>query len=74
MGIDPFVVFRTIFFFGLIALLGGGVYLARNYERVFGADGSIPSESESARFYTKTEVFLVWASAVKVCLVVIFFM
>ena len=74
MGSDPFSVFRVIFSIGLIVLLAGGVYLGRNFERLFGADGAIPSENESARFYTKTEVFLVWASAVKVCLVVICFM
>jgi hypothetical protein len=70
---DPFLVLRTIFALCLFATLVGGFYLARNFERLFGTDTAIPSENESARFYTKTEVFLVWASAVKLFVVAVWF-
>jgi hypothetical protein len=72
MNSDPFVALRTIFLLCLIATLGGGVYLAKNFESLFGVDPNLPSENESARFYTKTEVFLVWVSAVKLFLVAVF--
>jgi hypothetical protein len=72
MNSDPFVALRTIFVLCLIATLVGGAYLARNFERLFGANPDLPSENDSARFYTKTEVFLVWASAVKLFLVAVF--
>jgi hypothetical protein len=70
---DPFVVLRTIFTLCLLATLVGGVYLFRHFDKLFGADASIPSETEGARFYTKTEVFLVWASAVKLFAVAVWF-
>lgn len=68
---DPLLPLRIIFICCFFLTLLGGVYLAKNFERLFGADTSIPSENESARFYTKTEVFLVWASAVKLFAVAI---
>lgn len=73
MSSDPFLPIRIVFICCLIATLGGGVYLAKNFERLFGADPNVPSENESARFYTKTEVFLVWASAVKLFVVAVWF-
>ena len=73
MQSDPFVILRTIFALCLFATLIGGVYLFRNFERLFGVDASIPSETDGARFYTKTEVFLVWASAVKLFTVAVWF-
>lgn len=65
MNNDPFLVFRILCIIGLVITLAGGAYLTKNYERFFGSDPNMPSENASARFYTKTEVFLVWISAVK---------
>ena len=70
---DPFVVLRTIFAICLFVTLFGGVYLFRNFERLFGVYASIPSETDSARVYTKTEVTLVWASVVKLFAVAVWF-
>jgi hypothetical protein len=53
-------VLATIAFF---AMLYAGYYMARNYERLFGADPNIPSENGSARAYSKVQVFSVWAHA-----------
>lgn len=73
MTSDPFLPFRIIFIACLVATLIAGGYLAKNYDRIFGVDADVPSDGESARFYTKTEVFLVWASAVKLFAVAAWF-
>ncbi len=62
---DPLLAFRLIFLVCFIGTLFAGVWLAKNHHRLFGKDPSVPSETESERFYTKTEVFLVWILAVK---------
>ena len=46
-----------------IGTLFAGVYLLRNYERLFGVDPNIPSENSSARSYSKLQVFVIWAHA-----------
>ncbi|RYD72762.1 MAG: hypothetical protein EOP84_22615 [Verrucomicrobiaceae bacterium] len=71
MTSDPLLPLRIIFICCFFLTLGGGLYLAKNFERLFGVDPNLPSETDSARFYTKTEVFLVWASAVKLFAVAI---
>ena len=38
-----------------------GVYLFRNYQKLFGVDPNMPSENASSRTYTKVMVFTVWA-------------
>ena len=50
----------TVLFIGT---LFAGVYLMRNYERLFGVDPNIPSENSSARSYSKLQVFVIWAHA-----------
>lgn len=47
----------TLLFF---ATLYAGYYMARNYQRLFGADPNIPSENGSARAYSKVQVFAIW--------------
>ncbi|HEX8313076.1 MAG TPA: hypothetical protein VF614_17255 [Chthoniobacteraceae bacterium] len=38
-----------------------GIYLARNYQRLFGVDPSMPSETGSSRAYSKVQIFAIWA-------------
>lgn len=61
---DPFLFVRTVFAGLFVLTLLSGGYLAKNYGKLFGADSSMPSENESARAYSKVQVFLIWAHAV----------
>lgn len=57
------LLFQLVFGFLFVGVLLAGLYIFRNFERLFGADPSIPSEGESSRAYTKAQVFLVWLHA-----------
>ena len=60
---DTLIIIRLIFG-GLFALtLLVGAHLVNNYEKFFGVDPNMPSENDSARTYSKTQVFLIWAHA-----------
>ena len=64
MQTDVLLFFRLIFTGLFIGTLLAGVYLFRNYHRLFGVDPNIPSENGSARAYSKVQVFSVWIHAV----------
>lgn len=53
------IIFTGLF---LVTVLAGG-YLAKNFQRFFGVDASMPSEGVSSRTYTRTMVFLIWIHA-----------
>jgi hypothetical protein len=53
------LVFTGLFFLTLLA----GVGLAWNFQKLFGVDPQIPSETGSARAYSRVTVWLVWAHA-----------
>ena len=38
-----------------------GIYLGKNYQRLFGVDPNMPSETGSSRAYSKVQIFAVWA-------------
>ena len=57
---DPFVFVRLIFTGAFFLTLLAGVFLFKNYQRLFGVDPGMPSENSSSRAYTKVQVFLVW--------------
>jgi hypothetical protein len=61
---EVLLLFRVIFTGLFIATLLAGVYLFKNYQRLFGVDPNIPSENGSARAYSKVQVFSVWVHAV----------
>jgi hypothetical protein len=63
MQTDYFLAVRLIFTALFIATLAVGVYLLRNYERLFGVDPNMPSENSSSRAYSKLQVFVIWAHA-----------
>ena len=60
-----FFLFVRLIFAGLFVVsLLSGVYLFKNYQRLFGVDPTMPSEGDSSRAYSKVQVFSVWAHAV----------
>ena len=59
-----FFVLRIVFTCFFILTLVAGAYLFKNYQKLFGVDPNAPSESGSARFYSKTLIFLLWGHAV----------
>lgn len=63
MTTDPTNLIRLVFTLLFIGTLVAGVYLLRNYERLFGVDPNVPSENGSARAYSKVQVFCIWAHA-----------
>lgn len=60
-GIQLFL--QTVFGLLFFTVLFAGIYIFKNFEKLFGPDPSIPSEGESSRAYTKAQVFLVWIHA-----------
>ena len=56
-------VIRLIFTGLFLAVLAAGVYLARNYTRLFGVDPDLPSENSSSRGYGALQAFVIWAHA-----------
>ena len=61
---EVLILFRLIFTGLFVATLFAGVYLFKNYQRLFGVDPNIPSENGSARAYSKVQIFSVWIHAV----------
>jgi hypothetical protein len=57
------LVFRIIFGCLFMATLLAGAWLFRHYEKLFGVDPNIPSETSGARCYSKTLIFLIWGHA-----------
>lgn len=51
----------TLLFIGTLV---AGVYLFRNYDRLFAPDPDLPSETHSARSYNKLQFFVLWLHAV----------
>jgi hypothetical protein len=63
MSNEALLVVRVIFTGLFLLTLVGGVYLYRNFERLFGVDPDMPSENGSSRAYSKVQVFSIWAHA-----------
>jgi hypothetical protein len=61
---DPGHVIQIVFFALFIGVIVGGGYVVANFNRFFGPDPNIPSETGSGRAYTKVQVVLVWLHAV----------
>lgn len=64
MTTDAFFFVRLIFTGFFLVTLLAGVYLAKNYQRLFGVDPNMPSENASSRAYSKVQIFTIWAHAV----------
>lgn len=46
-----------------ILLLFGGVWILKNYQRLFGSDKDMPSENSSSLTYNKLQVIALWLHA-----------
>lgn len=63
MPMELQLLIQSVFTLLFVTVLVSGIYIFKNFEKLFGADPSIPSEGESSRAYTKAQVFLVWIHA-----------
>jgi hypothetical protein len=61
---DPLLAFRIFSGFALMLSIFALSYVLKNAERLFGIDGSVPSENSSSRTYNRFLVFAVLAHAV----------
>jgi hypothetical protein len=46
-----------------LGILAAGIYILKNYDRLFGPDADVPSETGSSRAYFKMQVLVVWLHA-----------
>ncbi len=53
------ILFRVFCAGGLLLTAAGFRYVSRNYERLFGADPSVPSENSGSSTYSKTQIYAV---------------
>jgi len=63
---DPGHIIQIVFFAIFIGVLLLGGYVVANFNRFFGPDPNIPSETSSGRTYTKVQIILVWLHAVAI--------
>lgn len=55
--------FRLLAATGFFVVLGVGVWMGLNYQRLFGVDPQMPSENSSSRAYSQVQIFTLWAHA-----------
>ena len=60
---DPLVFFRIVSGLGLIICAFATVFIVKNGESLYGIDNSVPSETASARTYSRLLIFGVLAHA-----------
>ncbi|MEA3207190.1 MAG: hypothetical protein QOE70_247 [Chthoniobacter sp.] len=60
---DALLFIRIIFTGLFIVTVFVGVYLAKNFEKLFGVDPNMPSENGSSRAYSRVQIFSIWAHA-----------
>ena len=58
-----FLVLRLLAAAVFFVLLGTGVWMALNHQRLFGVDPTMPGETGSSRAYRQVQIFTVWAHA-----------
>ena len=61
---ESFLFLRLIFTGLFVGTLCAGVYLFKNFHRIFGVDPDMPSENGSSRAYSKMQVFAILGHAV----------
>ncbi len=64
--------FKYIFGFGLLVVLFAGIYAFKNFKKWCGPDADIPSETDSARLYNKSQFILIWLLAMKLMLMMFY--
>jgi hypothetical protein len=63
---DPGHIIQIVFFLLFVGTLAVGGYVIANFNRFFGPDPNIPSETSSGRAYTKVQVITIWLHAVAI--------
>jgi len=71
MQVDTIV--RIVFSVLLAATLAVGVYLFKNFERLFGYDPSVPTDNSGAQGVNKVQIISIWAHAVALTAAMAFF-
>ena len=61
---DPYHIIQIVFGAAFLIVLSVGGYVLANFNRYFGPDPNIPSETGSGRAYSKVHVVFVWLHAV----------
>lgn len=60
MQSDFFIFFRIFCGVLFVGTLVAGYFLFKNFERLFGADPSLPGDNEGARGLNKVQVIVIW--------------
>jgi hypothetical protein len=55
----------------LLIVLVGGYFTFKNFDKWFGSRSDVPSETESSLLLNKAQAFIIWALAVKLCVMMI---
>lgn len=63
MHSEFFLALRILAFLGFAGIFGIGIWMAKNYQRLFGVDGEMPSENSSSRAYSQVQIFTLWFHA-----------
>ncbi len=61
MQSELILVFRLLAATAFFVLFGTGVWIGLNYQRFFGVDPEMPSETGSSRVYSQVQIFTLWA-------------
>jgi hypothetical protein len=64
MQTNAIFIIRVIFTALFLVTLFAGVFLLKNYRRLFGVDPQMPSENSSSRSYSALQAFVIWGHAV----------
>ena len=67
------VFIKVCFGFFLLALIGVGIAVLKNWEKLFGAHPDLAHESSGGAMYSKAQFIIVWLIALKALLVVILY-
>ena len=62
-GMQVDLIVRIVFSVLFVATLIAGVYLFKNFERLFGYDPRIPTDNSGAQGLNKVQVISIWAHA-----------
>ena len=67
------LIIRLCFGFFLLVLIGMGIAVLKNWEKLFGAHPDLAHESSGGATYSKAQFIVVWVIAVKALLLVILY-
>ena len=59
MQTDPTIILRLFFFLCFCGTIAAGLRVLKNYDKLFGQDPDVPSETSGARSYSKVQILAV---------------